>query len=303
MPIATAIAGVASVGSAVIGANASKSAADAQVAAQQNALNSQNANFNSALDFQKANYGTSLDYIKSLTGGALDYTKGTFDTAKGALNPYVQSGTSVLPKLQSLLTPGPSQTDVLSKLPGFQFQSQYGTMATTNALAARGLGGSTGPLARGISDYNQGLAGTSFQSLVNALQSYGNMGLGAATSLAGSAGNAGSTFGNITSGGNAAVANLTGNVNNAVGSLTGSQNNTIGTTNTNIGTANAAGILGQSNALQSGVNSIGNLPVNAMLLNKFLSSGTSGASPTNSNGIYGSSVPSGFSGNSLSSLY
>ena len=256
MPIGATIAGVASVGSALIGSSAAKDAASAQAAAQTNALNAQNANFNSALDFQKSAFGT----------------------AKDALNPYVQSGASVLPTLQKLLTPGQSQTDVLSQLPGFQFQSQYGTMATTNALAARGLGGSGGALTRGISDYNQGLAGTSFQSLVNALQAYGNMGTSAGGALASAAGTAGANVGN----------------------LTANTNNTIGTTQTNIGNANAAGILGSSNALQGGLNGVGNSTVNALMLSKILGGGGSAGG---GGGIYGSSAPAGFNPNALSSLY
>lgn len=254
MPIAAVIGGVASIGSAVIGSSAAKDAANAQAAAQTNALNSQNANFNSALDFQKKAFGT----------------------AQTALNPFISSGSSVLPTLQSLLTPGASQTQTLSQLPGLQFQSQYGTMATTNALAARGLGGSTGPLARGISDYNNGMAGTSFSSLVNALQAYGNMGTSAAGSLASAAGTAGSNVGNLTS----------------------NTNNTIGTTETNLGNANASSILGSANALSSGLTSGANSTTNALLLSKLLS-------PPGSSGIYGSSssVPAGFNPNAASSLY
>lgn len=240
----------------MIGSNAASSASQAQAQAQQNALNSQNANFNSALDFQK----------------------GAFNTAQGALNPFINSGSSVLPTLQTLLTPGPSQTAALSQLPGFQFQSQYGTMATTNALAARGLGGSTGPLAKGISDYNQGLAGTSFGSLVNSLQSYANMGTGAAGSLASAAGQAGSN----------------------VGSLTANTNNTIGTTETNLGNAQANGILGSANALSSGLTGAANSTTNALMLSKLLGSG-SGATAGSGGGIYGNGTTSSL--NSTGSLY
>jgi hypothetical protein len=155
-------------------------------------------------------------------------------------------------------------------------------MATTNALAARGLGGSSGPLARGISDYNQGLAGTSFSSLVNALQTYANMGTTAAGSLANAAGTAGAN----------------------VGGLTASTNNTIGTTQSNIGNANAAGILGSGNAVQNGINGVGNIPMNALLLNKYLSRNSgAGAGAAGSNGIYGSSVPSGYNPNALGAIY
>jgi hypothetical protein len=167
--------------------------------------------------------------------------------------------------LQSLLTPGASQTQTLSQLPGFQFQSQYGTMATTNALAARGLGGSTGPLAQGISQYNQGLAGTSFSNLVSQLQAYANTGAGAAGSLGTAASYAGSN----------------------VGSLTANTNNTIGTTSTNLGNAEAAGTLGSANALAGGLTGATSSASNALLLSKLL--------PQTSGGVYGSTANAGTS--------
>jgi hypothetical protein len=143
-------------------------------------------------------------------------------------------------------------------------------MATTNALAARGLGGSTGPLAMGISNYNQGLAGTSFSGLVNALQAYGNMGTSAAGSLASAAGQAGSNVGN----------------------LTANTNNTIGTTETNLGNAQANGILGSANALSSGLIGASNSSTNALLLSKLLGGSGTGATAGSGNGIYGPTLNS-----------
>jgi hypothetical protein len=262
LPTGAAIAGIASIGSAVIGSNAASSAANAQATAQNNALTAQNANFNSGLQFQKDAFGT----------------------AQTALNPFINSGSSVLPTLQSLLTPGPSQTATLSQLPGFQFQSQYGTLATTNALAARGLGGSTGPLVQGISNYNQGLAGTSFSSLVNALQAYGNMGTTAAGSLANAAGTAGAN----------------------VGTLTANTNNTIGTTNTNIGNANASGILGSANAVSGGLTGASNTTTNALILSKLLGGSATGAGAGSGGGIYGTTQaasPTGLSTTGTGGLY
>lgn len=140
-------------------------------------------------------------------------------------------------------------------------------MATTNALAARGLGGSTGPLAMGISNYNQGLAGTSFSGLVNALQAYGNMGTSAAGSLASAAGTAGSNVGN----------------------LTANTNNTIGTTESNLGSAQASGILGSANALSTGLTGAAGSSTNALLLSKLLNPGGNAATGGDPNGVYGGS--------------
>jgi hypothetical protein len=155
-----------------------------------------------------------------------------FNTAQGALSPYYTAGQSALPTLQALLTPGQSANQ-LSQMPGFQFQSQYGTMAAKNALSAQGLGGSAGPLATAVSNYNQGLAGTYYQNTTNALQNLINTGAGAASSLAGNAINSGN-----------AMAGQLGNV----------------------GSSQAAGTLGSANALSSGLGGIGNAAALSSLL-------------------------------------
>lgn len=237
MPIGAAIGAVGAVGSAAIGAYSSSKASDQQVAQQDKALAIQQQNFGNALDFQK----------------------GAFDTAKNALNPFITSGTNLLPTLQSLLTPGASQTETLQNLPGFKFQSEYGTMAATNALAARGLAGSSGAVGRAVSDYNNGLAGTSFNNYIQQLLAGAGLGGNAANALAGAAG---------TAGGN-------------VGSLTGNTNNTLGTTLTNTGNAQAAGTLGMGNALSGGLTGAANSGTNALLLSKLFPG-------TGASGIYGS---------------
>lgn len=180
------------------------------------------------------------------TQAALSTQQNMFDQAQNALSPYIQAGQNVLPTLQNLLTPGPSQTSTLSQLPGFQFQSQWGTRAAQNALAAQGLGGSTGPVAKAISDYNNGLAGTYYGSYVNQLQQFANSGMGAASSLAGNAINAG----------NAQAQTQQAGAN-----------------------ASAAGTLGSANALSGAVNGIGNSASNALLFSTLMN-------PANSNNFY-----------------
>src|ERR1017187_8364286 len=64
---------------------------------------------------------------------ALAQQQSMFGTAQTALNPYITAGQNALPALSALTTPGASQTQALSQMPGFQFQSQYGTMAAQNA--------------------------------------------------------------------------------------------------------------------------------------------------------------------------
>lgn len=215
MPVGAAIGAAGSVGSALIGSSAAKSASEAQQATAQQALAQQ---------------------------------KAMFDIAQKGLSPYISAGQNALPTLQALLTPGPSQTGVLSQLPGFQFASQWGTQAATNALAARGLGGSAGPLAKGISDYNTGLAQTFWGQDVNALQQFANTGANAGAALAGNATQTGA------------------NMAQPYGAL---------------GNAQASGILGSANALSGGITGATSMPINAMFLSR-LASGSGGGG-----GLYG----------------
>lgn len=197
--IAGGIGAAGSIGSALIGSNASQQASQQQAAMQQQALAQQQSMFN---------------------------------TGQQAVNPFIQAGKGALGTLTGLETPGTSAA-TLAQMPGFQFASQYGTMAATNALAAKS-GASAGPLAAAISQYNNGLAGQQYFNTVGALQNTANMGSGAASSLLGGA---------IQSG--------------------NSQANTLG----NIGNAQAAGTLGSANALSGGLTGIGNAAQSAALYN------------------------------------
>jgi hypothetical protein len=171
---------------------------------------------------------------------ALAQQQQMFQEAQGALKPYYTAGQNVLPTLQGLLTPGSSAAS-LAQMPGFQFNSQYGNLQATNALAAAGKA-SGGSLATAISQYNQGLAGNTWQNTVNALQGFANMGEGAA-----------GAFGNV-----------------AVGAGNG-----MASTYGNIGNAQAAGTLGSANALSGGLTGATGSIANSLLLSKLLGSGAS----------------------------
>jgi hypothetical protein len=198
-----AIGGAASLGGALITSNAASQASSQQAQAANNALAQQ---------------------------------KSMFNTAQGALQPYYTAPQQAETTLSSLLNPGTSAS-TLSSLPGFQFQSQWGTKTAQNTLAAEGLGGSSGPLASAISQYNQGLAGTYYTNETGALQNQINSGVSAAGALAGNA-------------------TATGN----------SEANTL----QNVGNAQAAGTLGSANALSGGLTSAGGSASNALLLSSIL---------------------------------
>ncbi len=193
-----------------------------------------------------------------------------FQTAQNTLQPFVSAGQSVLPTLKGLLTPGPNQNALLSQTPGFQFANQYGNMAATNALASRGLGASAGPVATAAAQYSSGLASNTWQSVVNALQNYGNMGASSANTLAGGA---------IASG------------NAQAGTLAG------------IGNSQASGILGSANALSGGISGLTNSLSSAALL----SGAGGGGGGLYGNPSYGGGNPitdsyGGNSGNPLAGL-
>jgi hypothetical protein len=91
--------------------------------------------------------------------------------------PYRGLGEAAIPAYQRLLGIGaggqqdPAQMNAqLAQMPGYQFQQQQGNDATKRQASAMGLGLSGNTL-KALSDYNQGLASTSYQQqLQNLLQ-------------------------------------------------------------------------------------------------------------------------------------
>ena len=183
---------------------------------------------------------------------ALAQQQKMFGVAQDSLNPFIKAGQGAVPTLSDLLTPGKS-ADTLSQMPGFQFASQYGTKAATNALTARGLGASAGPVGTAVGQFNTGLAGKQWQDTVNALMGFTGQGVTAGSALAG----------------------------NALGTGTN-----IGATLGNIGNAQASGILGSANALAGGLTGGANSAVNMLLLNKLMGGGGGG-------GIYANAADAG----------
>jgi hypothetical protein len=152
-------------------------------------------------------------------GRAITAQTGMFDTARNALQPYIDAGTSALDPLKKLLTPGASMTDTLSKLPGFQFAQDWGQKAVSNLGSTLGFGGNT---LKAGAEFATGTAQQGFGSLVNMLQNYANMGKGSADTLAGTATTTGANIGNSLVGqGNAAAAGTLGGANALSGGFGG----------------------------------------------------------------------------------
>lgn len=210
---AAAIGGGASLLGAGVSAYGATSAANAQVQAQEQAIAAQQQMFN---------------------------------VTQQNLQPFIQGGASAIPSLQNwnsttsgplatllgLTTPGANQNALLEQTPGFQFLSQYGTMATENAQAAQGAGGPGGNMAAAISNYNQGLAGTQYTNLVNSLlgvynagasglQNQVNGGANAAAGLGNAAVTTGQGIGSSLTGIGNAQAGAATSIGNSVGSAIG----------------------------------------------------------------------------------
>lgn len=161
---------------------------------------------------------------------ALAQQLGLFNTAKTtaqqSLQPFIDSGSSVLPTLTKLLTPGADMSSVLSQIPGFQFAQQYGQKAITNQATSRGISGNA--LTAGA-DYATGSANSAYGGIVQALLSQAGLGSGAAGNLAGT-----------------------------VASAAGATGGQVGQTLTNLGNAGASGILGSANAQATGATGVAN---------------------------------------------
>lgn len=226
---------VCSIGAAILGSSAigaigsiwgSSNAADAQTQAAQMAIAA-----------QKQMYAkNSANLSPFIAGGnsALPQLENWLTPTTGS-GPNGQ-GTNALQSLLSLVTPGPNQNATLAQTPGYQFSVDQGTRAALNALAARGLGGSAGAIAKGVGGYVSGIASqnynndvsnllNTYQTGAGTLQNLVNSGVTAGSSLAGVGTNTANAIGSsITGAGNAQAAAY-----NSIGSAIGNVGNAGGT--------------------------------------------------------------------------
>lgn len=240
---------VCSLAAAVLGAGAI--GAGASIWGANKAAGAQTDAGNAAIANQRDMYGKNADILKPfINAGA-----GGIDQLKNWIDPT--SGTNPLASLIKLVTPGADMSDILSKTPGYQFSQTQGTRAALNALAARGLGGSPGAVAKGVGGYVSGLAGNTWDSVVkNLLSTFGGE-TGALQGLVNTGVTAGSSLAGVG----------TNTANSITGSLTG------------IGNAQAAGANATGAAIGGGANSL----TTAALLQQLTGGGGGG-------GIYGGNV-------------
>lgn len=249
---AAAVGAGASLAGAGISAYGATQAANAQTNAQLQAIQAQQNMFNVA----QQNLSPYIQAGNTATGHLQNYLYNPNSTLKqaAALN-NTGDANSALSQLLALTTPGSNQTAALENTPGFKFLSQYGTMATENAQAAQGAGGPGGNLATAISNYNQGLAGTQYSTIVGALQNALNSGTS----------NLLNTYGT----GAGALQNLVSTGANAAGGLATSATQAgqgISNSLTGIGNAQAGAATSIGNSIGSAVNSAGTAYGNQNLL-------------------------------------
>lgn len=237
--VATAI-----IGSGLIGAGASIFGASKAADAQTNAANASIAN-------QRQMYGLNQAQLQPfINAGA-----GQIGNQQALLDPNNSGGP--LAALMKLTNPGADMSAELAQTPGYQFSLGQGLRASNNQLAARGLGGSGGAVAKGATNFAEGLAGNTWQSVVAALQNQFTSQAGAGQNL-------------INSGQGAASA-LAGVGTNTANQISGSL--------TQAGTAQAAA----ANAIGTGAQSVAGGVPSALLLQQLLAKSGGGGS---SGGIY-----------------
>jgi len=216
------------------------------------------AGLNSAGDL----FGQARDAINSLYGSGANALTQNFTAG---LAPFLQNysnaaqGQTALGNALGLNGPAgnAAATQAFQNNPGYQFQLQQGNNAILAAQAA-GLNGGlmSGNTLKALSDYNQGLAGTSWNNYVSNLQPYLGAASNAASGIMSGFGSLGSGLANLFTGqGGILNQNLTGQ-----GGLNAS-------TLSNLGSQLLQNFSNQGNANFGAFTSMGNSLANANLAN------------------------------------
>ena len=228
--IAGGLGAAGSIASSVIGSNASSNASKQQVSAQDQALAAQQAQ----LAIENANQAPYVAGGQSTLSTLLsDLNNGTYGPGSVGAAP-----TYSMPTLEQV-----------QSTPGYQFIQQQGEQGIQRGAAAAG-GAITGGTLKNLATYDTNLANTSYQQQVaNALQNYNaNMGT-YQQNLATQAQGFNQLLAPIQLG-EAASANQA-----SAGNQTTAQ---IANTNTNIGSAQAAGTIGSASSINSGIGGVVN---------------------------------------------
>jgi hypothetical protein len=181
-----------------------------------------------------------------------------FDITQQNMKPFRDAGLSVLPELQSGTAPGGefnrnfTMAD-FQKDPGYQFRMDQGTQALERSAAAGGglLSGGTG---KALTQYGQDYASGEYSNAYNRFNNDQTTRFNRLSALAGTGQTATNTLATL-------------------GANTASN---IGENYLQAGNASAANYVGQGNAINSGVSSLGNFYLQQQYLNKIPSTPTQG---------------------------
>lgn len=240
---------------ALIGAGTSLLAArrEANAARDASAVQERTARENRRLAEQTTNESLS-DFDSALTDalGRLDTASGAasagFDTAAGYQQPFYDTGTAALSEIAAAMgLRGPEEAAAaLSRFrdaPGYQFQMEQGVNALDRSAASAG-GLYSGAQGKALTEYGQGLADQSVNSRLSQLAGLAGVGQNAAGNLSSIAMGRGQSEGAYQGAAADAVLGAAGARSNirmaGLGAATGA--------NTDIGAAQAGGIIGPANA-------------------------------------------------------
>ena len=111
--------------------------------------------------------------VNNAVGSANNTLAGVAGAETSNLSPYLAAGQQGITSLASMLQPGGALTQQfsfnpsdLTQDPGYQFQLQQGDQAASRQAAATG-NAQSGNLQTALAQYNQGLAGTTFNNAYN----------------------------------------------------------------------------------------------------------------------------------------
>ena len=246
-PIAAAVGGVADLGSALIGQQASNLASRRQVAAEQQAQGQITGAYDKAQGYQQPYYDMGTQNAKTLSGMVNSNAFGT--------TPY---------NYQMGQAPSSGQFNFQTD-PGYQFRQQQGTNAINSNAAAAGnqLSGAT---LKALNRYGQNFASNEVNNAYsrysdtrnyNQNQYAQNTGLGMNNSM--NQYNAANQQGQQQYQQYSGLAGMGMNAANNLSSMSSNYGNAMAGTMGDIGNAQAAGTMGQANAWGGALNNIGGM--------------------------------------------
>lgn len=194
--------------------------------------------------------GKAADAQSQAAQMSTDEQRREFDATQANLKPFRDAGLSVLPELQSGLAPGGEfnrnfTLADFNKDPGYQFRMDQGQQALERSAAAGGglLSGGTG---KALTQYGQDYASGEYSNAYNRFNNDQTTRFNRLSALAGTGQTATNTVGTL-------------------GSQTAAN---IGENYLQAGNARAAGYIGQGNAVNNGISSLGNFYMQQQYLNK-----------------------------------